>query len=470
MLILCGALMLTPLIGLMFNYTEWRLALGFWFPAFLLFLIGGMLKQIFAAREYKSLTVQEGGLIVLFAWTLACIFSALPFMFILKFNFTQAVFESVSGWTTTGLTLVDVENAPGMILLWRSILQYAGGAGLAIIMLSAIAGPSGTGLSMAEGRTDQLVPNVRESAKRVVGLYFGYAFIGIVMYFLAGMSLFDSINHAFTAVATGGFSTHSQSIAFWNSPTIELITIFLMILGNFNFMTAYLIVNRKFKAVYRNGEIRVLIFVALSCALLTFFFVVPHLYTGTGKLWRISFFEVISALTGTGFSTTSYTHWPSLGFLILTVAMIVGGGTCSTSGGLKQYRVYLMYKAFIWDIRRQFVPRSAVVENFIWQGEQRDFIKSDRIRQAAIYILLYLAFFVLGSGILAGYGYPLSHAMFEFASALGTVGLSIGITTLHSPTPLLWTETLGMFLGRLEFFVVFVGIGKLIKDSLDMFR
>jgi trk system potassium uptake protein TrkH len=130
-------------------------------------------------------------------------------------NFTQAVFESTSGWTTTGLSVVDVSVAPRLVLLYRSLMQLAGGAGLAVIMLSALAGPAGTGLSAAEGRADQLVPNVRRSAKLVVTIYSGYVIFGGVALNLAGMGWFDALNHAFAAISTGGFSTRAESIGSW---------------------------------------------------------------------------------------------------------------------------------------------------------------------------------------------------------------------------------------------------------------
>lgn len=146
-----------------------------------------------------------------------------------KLNFTQALFESVSGWTTTGLSVVDVTQCSRLILLWRSIMQLAGGAGLAIIMLAAIVGPVGPALSIAEGRTDQLVPHVRKSAKMVLLIYAGYAAVGILAYHLAGLPLFDSINHSFAAISTGGFSTQPESIGHWDSVLVEAVTLPLMI-------------------------------------------------------------------------------------------------------------------------------------------------------------------------------------------------------------------------------------------------
>lgn len=464
-LLLCGFLMLTPLLALLAYPGEWAHSLGFILPAIILIGIGIGMWKSFQQSKPVILTVQEGGVIVLLSWVVVILFSALPFIVIHRLSFTQAVFESVSGWTTTGLSVVDVTRTTHIILLWRSIMQLAGGAGLAIIMLAAIAGPVGPGLSAAEGRSEQLVPHVRESAKLVIAIYSGYVLVGILAYWLAGMAPFDAVNHAFAALSTGGFSTQAESIGHWDSVAIESVTILLMLLGNLNFLTAYLLLHGKLKAVYRNGEVHLMTVLIPVCALSLFLLVCRGIYPSMGKSVRVAIFETITALTTTGFTTTGYGNWNSIGFLVLMVLMLIGGGTCSTAGGIKQYRVYLLFKSLLWEIHRPFLPRTTAVENYIWQGERKDFINDGRIRRVATFVFLYLAVFIVGSGILAAHGYGLRESLFEFASALGTVGLSVGVTTAYSPPLVLWTEILGMFLGRLEFFVIIVSMVKIVRDS-----
>lgn len=466
-IVLCGGgfFFLSPLLALPFFPEEYIYSVGFIAPAAILLAGGYLLWRSFRSRRPIALTINEGGIIVLISWITICLFSAFPFLIIQKLPLTHAVFESVSGWTTTGLSVLEVSKAPHLVLLWRSIMQWAGGAGLAIIMLAAIAGPLGPGLSVAEGRSEQLAPHVRTSAKIVMILYSGYTLAGFLGYFLAGMSPFDAVNHVFAAVSTGGFSTHPESIAYWNSGAVELISCILMILGNLNFLIAYLIVKEKLKAASRNGELRLLAFLIPTCIL----FLYPmckNLYPSLGKSIRVAVFETISALTTTGFTTTTYTNWNSLGYLILTVLMIIGGGTCSTAGGLKQYRVYVLFKSLVWDIKRSFLPRTAVVENFVWQGERKDYISDSRIRKIATFVFFYFLTYVIGTGVLTAYGYGLKESLFEYASALSTVGLSVGITAANAPPLVLWIETLGMFLGRLEFFVIFISLGRLIRDAI----
>jgi trk system potassium uptake protein len=467
-----GILELTPLLVLIFWPEEWNLSFGFILPAVFSFCLGIGFWRMLRPAEKAALTLQESAVVVVFGWIVVYLFSSMPFMIIQKLTFTQAIFEIVSAWTTTGLSVVDVSKASHLILIWRSIMQFAGGAGLAIIMIAAITGPSGTSLSVAEGRSDQLVPHVRESAKLVIGIYFGYAIIGIIAYWFAGMSFFDAVNHTFAAISTGGFSTRPESIAYWNSAVIEGVSMVLMIFGNVNFLTVYMILHGKYQAVIRNGELRLSAVLIPIASLLIFLLIYQAAYPGLGKSIRVSVFETVSALTTTGFTTTTdfYRSWHPLAVTILSILMLIGGGTCSTAGGLKQFRVYLLFKTIVWEIRRTFLPRTAVVENAVWFGEQEEFITDARIRQITSFLFFYLVLFVVGSGIIAAYGYKIESAMFEFASALATTGLSVGVTTASSPLPVLWTEIAGMFLGRFEIFIIFICFIKLFRDSISLVK
>jgi len=460
-----GLLMLAPMVALLWYPYEWRAVVGFLVPAVAMMVVGYVVwRRLLPSVDGESLTLQEASVIITLSWVITCLCHAVPFMVIEGSGFTNALFETVSGWTTTGLTVVDVTACSRLILLWRSVLQLAGGAGLAIIMIASLAGPTGSGLSAAEGRRDQLVPNVRASVKLVMALYTGYVAIGIVAFWVAGMSLFDAVNHALTAIATGGFSTHPESIASFDSARIEAVAIPLMILGNTNFLTVYALLTRKFRAVTRNGELHLQAVLIPICALVLFLFLCCSVYATTEKAARVAIFEPVSALSGTGFTATTYEAWGGLGLLILTTLMVIGGGTGSTAGGLKQYRVYLLFKSVVWSIRRAFLPRSAVVENYIWQGGARSYVSDSQVTEVANYVYIYIAALVIGAAVLAGHGYEFGDALFEFASALGTVGLSVGITNSYAPPLVLWTEIMGMFLGRLEFFVVIVGLVKLGRD------
>lgn len=467
-LLLAALTMLVPLLVQLVYQEEARNAAAFAFPAGCMAVIGYGLQRLFRRPSTVTLSIQEGGVIVLISWIGIMLFSAWPFMSVLRMDFSRAFFESVSGWTTTGLSVVDVTRATRMILFWRSLMQLAGGAGLAIIMMSAIVGPAGTGISIAEGRSDQLVPQVRKSARLVLMIYTGYAATGTLAYWLAGMGLFDALNHSFAAVSTGGFSTRAESIGHWDSLTIEAITIPLMLLGNLSFVTAWLLWRGKFRFVTRNGEVRLLAVIIPTAAAALFLFTCRGLYPQIGKPVQVAIFETITALTTTGFSTVSYGNWNGFGILALIVLMLIGGGTCSTAGGLKQFRVYLLWRLLGWEIKRFLLPGTAILERPLWDGNHRVFIDDARVRQISAFVFLYLASYLLGALLLCACGYSLEESLFEFASAIGTVGISVGVTSADMPDIALWAETVAMFLGRLEFTVVFIGIIKMARDNVRM--
>ncbi len=463
-LALMGLLYLLPLALVAVYPAEAHCAGGFAAAGVPLALVGLALWRALRPAEPVSLTVQEGMVMVVGVWLTAIAVGTLPFLINSGMTFTQAVFETTSGWTTTGLTVFELNGAPRVMLFYRSLLQLIGGAGFAIVALSAITGPSGIGLVAAEGRTEQLAPHVRQSAEIVLRLYLGYVIAGALALRLAGMGWFDAVNHAFTAVATGGFSTQPASIGHWQNPVIEAVIIALMLLGSLNFLTAFILFRRKLRPVVRNGEVRLValvlpVAIALIAVSLAAAFQLEPL-----QALRTAAFEAVSALSGTGFNIVNYRGLSHFALLILIGLMTIGGGSGSTAGGIKQARIYMLYKGIAWEFRRAFLPAHTVNEPVLWQGENRTFLDDRRLRQVALFVAIYLSVFFAGSAWVAAHNFDLEEALFEFASALGTVGLSIGVTAADAPATLLWGLIAGMFLGRLEFFAVFIGVLKLVSD------
>ncbi|GEM_PF-2473650 len=328
-------------------------------------------------------------------------------------------------------------------------------------------------ISVVEGKGYLIKPHVITSARIVMILYLGYLIYGFIAYLIFGMNPFDALLHCFTAISTGGFGNYGTSIGYFNSPPIEIITITLMILGNLNFLTAYLMTKQKWYYVFRNGEVKIFALLLAIAIPLVYLFTAASLYSGLGKQLRIAVFETVSALTTTGFSLTNYNNplWSDASILILILLMLVGGGACSTAGGLKQYRVYLMLKSIFWQIRKSILPRNAVTSNYVWEGEQKEYVNDSKLLSTSNFVVLYMFTYALGVLIIAGsidpatgMHYSLRNAMFEFASSLGTVGLSVGVTSLSTPTHIIWLQTAAMLLGRLEFFVVFIALAKGWRD------
>jgi trk system potassium uptake protein TrkH len=468
-LVFLGLLYLTPLLLLIFYPAESQQAGGFLVVALPLILLGLLLRARLTPAEPVTLNVQEGAVVVVGIWLVAILTGALPFMLILGTPFTPAVFESTSGWTGTGITVIDVAATPNILLFFRSFSQFAGGAGFVIIALSAAAGALGTSLSAAEGRTDQLAPHIRQSAGIVLGLYTGYAVFGILALRVAGMDWFDSVNHAFTAIGTGGFSNRPEGVLAWaDNPAVEIVLIILMLLGAVNFFLAWTFFRRKFRPVLRSGEIR-LMALLIGLSVLGFVgLVAPELGLGGGEAALKGTFEVVSAISTTGFAATDHRQWVDFGWVILLLLMLIGANSGSTGGGIKSIRIYLLYKAVRWEIQRAFMPAHMLNEPAIWQGEQRRLLSDKQVRQVGIFVALYLTVFFAGVLLMTAYGYGLRESMYEYASTLAGAGLSVGVTRPDSPALVLWSQIAGMLLGRLEYFTVFIGIIKFGADARDM--
>jgi trk system potassium uptake protein TrkH len=225
----------------------------------------------------------------------------------------------------------------------------------------------------------------------------------------------------------------------------------------------------NWRAVVRHGELRVF-FAALLIGIPVIYFWAAEPLWGEATGFRRALFQGVSALTGTGYSIAPDHAWNSVGFAILTGFMLIGGGINSTAGAIKQHRVYLVFKSVLWQIRGFFLPRSAVFQHQIWRGEERVVLDAEHLRGVATYVVLYMMAWAVGSLVLMAHGLGMKESLFEFASALGGVGLSVGITAADAPPGILWTEMAGMFLGRLEFFVVILGIGKILLDLRDAWR
>lgn len=464
-LFLLGLLVICPLPALIVWPEEAGQVWWFLLPGGGLTALGALLWWSLRPKEPMSLSTPEGAVIIVIAWAAAMLAGAVPFIGCAGLNFTEAVFEATSGWTTTGLSVVDVTKASHLILLHRSVMQLAGGAGLAILMLAAFGGPLGVGLSSAEGRERQLVPQVRRSTRLVVSIYVGYALTGILALRLAGMGWFDAVNHSFCAVSTGGFSTKPESIGYWNSPLIEAVTIPLMILGNLNFLTSYALLRGHWRAVLRNGEVRLMAFLLPVGMGVLFICTTAAMFPSLSKSLRVAVFEAITALTTTGYSTVDYKGFNPTALLVFLSFMLIGGGVCSTAGGIKQFRIYVLWRTLLWEFRKILLPHSVVSRPQIWEEDNREPVDDASLRQIAVFVFLYLACFFAGAALLSAHGFSLSDSLFEFASALGTVGLSIGVTSQTTPSVVLWAETLAMLLGRLEFLVVGIGLMKIYQDG-----
>jgi len=463
--ILIGIINLFPLIVLAFYPEELDQALFFVVPGIITILIGLLINFFFRGAIKGRFERHQDAILVVLIWILAIFSSAMPFILTGDYNLTQAVFETSSGYSTTGLSVVNVTVTPKIFLFFRSWLQFVGGIGLVLVLTAAISDKFGMRLYNTEGHTDKLVPNLIRSGRIIILIYVGYIFAGSILYVIFGMSPFDAINHSICAVATGGFSTQAASIAAYDSVAIEIITMVLMILGGTNFLAHLMLLSGKFKNFFSHIEIKSIAIIILIATVFSVLILTPF-YGGSFSLaLRHGSFQFISAITGTGYqSIPSFLGLPAAFYGILVIGMIMGAGVGSTCGGMKQYRVALAFKSLFWSVKDQLFHKNMIRKHYINKLGNKMVVDKDDISQNYAFLQFYIMVLIVGTLIFSAFGYSLEDSLFEFASALGTVGLSVGITGYNAHPLILWTSTLGMFLGRLEFYVIFIAISKMFID------
>jgi len=468
---IAGAIVLLPLIFLPAFPKELPYAMYFVAPGAVSIALGYLLTLFIQGRPHGQLHKHQDSIIVAGAWIIAIIVSAMPFVLTGHYNFTQAVFETTSGYSTTGLTVVDVETSPKLFLAFRSIMLFFGGVGLVLVMTSVLSDRYGMRLYTAEGHSDRLLPNLLKSARTILAIYAGYIASGTLLYIFFGMPWFDALNHSIAALSTGGFSTRAQSIGYYKSLPIEAVTIVLMLLGSTNFLVHLHLIRGRFRAWFNHSETRLSLVVYAFSIPVAAAAILGSVARTLPEAFRVAAFQVISALTTTGFQTVdTFKNWPSSAIFLMIILMLIGGGAGSTAGGIKQARIAVLWKSILYELRGKFNHKRMVRADLIYQfGERVPLAESDK-HSTGIFFAVYLVLFFLGTFIFTLYGYSIRDSAFEFASALGTVGLSMGVTGYNAPSGVLWTGALGMFFGRLEIYVVLMAAARISKDTADGIR
>jgi trk system potassium uptake protein len=467
-----AATMIIPIvIGLCFK--EINPTLDFLIGMEVSVLLGSLLLQI--CHTDKDLNWMQGMVVVSMAWISAMILAAIPLYLSGHYTlFLDACFETMSGFTTTGLTLVqDLDHLAYAHNFWRHLGPFIGGQGIAIIALSfLIKGRSGAfKMYVGEGRDEKLLPNVINTARFIWLISIVYLIIGTLALGITGIGIgIKPVNSFFQGACifmagfdTAGFAPQSQNILYYHSLMFEIITIAIMIVGSLNFNFHYQLWFGNRKETFKNIESRTF-FISI---MLTFFIVaigLNHLgvYPQAIALFRKGFFQLISAHSTTGYMTVYaqqfITEWGNLALFGLIVAMALGGCICSTAGGIKMLRVGIIGQALKEDLKKIIMPeRAIIVEKFHHIKEV--FLEDKLVRGALMITLAYIILYGLGTLVGMFYGYPFLEALFESTSAAANVGLSCGITNTAMPVALKVTYIIQMWAGRLEFMSVFTILG-----------
>lgn len=411
----------------------------------------------------EELTSRDGYLIVTLGWILASFFGSIPFLIHGSIpNFTDAFFESVSGFTTTGASILNnVESIPYGLLFWRSMTHWLGGMGiivlsLAVLPLLRIGGMSLYRAEVAGPSKDKFHPRVQETAKRLWAIYVLLTFTETVLLMFGGMNLFDALCHSFGTLASGGFSTKNASIAFYHSPFIEYIVIVFMFLAGTNFTLHYLALKGNPLNYFKDSEFRFYI----TLVILTVIGAALYLDFHNAQPWELSLrnsaFSVISILSSTGFVIGDYEKWAPFFSEIFLVLLLFGACAGSTSGGVKMVRYQILLKNSLLELKRLIHPNAVLP---VKQNNRA--VPNDIISKIAAFVLLYIFIFLTSSVVMAIIGLELSSAMGAVAACLGNIGPGLGSTGPAStyasvPETGKWVLSFVMLLGRLELFTVLI--------------
>ncbi|MFH1201454.1 MAG: TrkH family potassium uptake protein [Candidatus Omnitrophota bacterium] len=454
-------------------YQEFNPAFDF-VLSFLFSMFVGLGLTYFCRTE-RDLKWIHGMVVVSLAWLVAAILGAIPFYLSNHFgSFLDAVFEAMSGFATTGLTLVqDLDHLSNSHNLWRHLLMFLGGQGIIVIALSFLVKglPGAFRMYVGEARDEKVLPNIVQTARFIWLVSIVYMILGslalAIVATLEGLAfpraLFHGVCVFMAAFDTGGFAPQSQNTAYYHSLAFEIVTIVIMFLGAMNFKLHYAIWTGNRREIWRNIEIVTFsITIVLTYILVVFGLKQLNTYTQPVVFFRKGFYHLISAHTGTGHSTLYamqfVREWSNLALVGIIIAMGLGGGMCSTTGAIKSLRIGVIFKALIQDTKKIMLPESAVfVQRF---HHIKQMILDDRqVRSAAIVTLLYIGLYFLGAIIGMFFKYPFLYSLFESTSAAANVGLSCGITQASMPTALKITYIFQMWAGRLEFLSIFTLIG-----------
>jgi trk system potassium uptake protein TrkH len=446
------------------------------FASFLLMIgVFGSLGQLglrYRPRE-ERLDWNHGMVVVAVTWLVVPAIGSIPFIFSGHFGSPlDAMFDAMSGLTTTGLALVqDLDHLAPSLNFWRHLLHFLGGQGIVIAALLLFAGGGGLTLYYGEAREERILPSVRSTARFIwtvalVHLVAGVLVLGLVAHQVLGFDWKRAFFHAlmifFAGFDTGGFAPQSTSLGYYHSGVFELAAAVMMVAGAMSFGLHFALWRGPRRAVFKNLETRTILATFMGAMTLTIVGLgVAGVYGSTLGLTRQGFFQVLSAHSGTGFATipsVELATWSGLAFGGIAIAMALGGMGSSTAGGVKALRVGLTVKALTNQIKQVLLPEGAVVATQYYQSGRRRLTPA--LAQSAMTVtLLYVALFLLGTGVAIGYGYGLQEALFESVSAGASVGLSVGVTDPSMPVLLKVIYMFQMWAGRLEFVAVFALFG-----------
>ncbi len=467
-----GFMLLSSLVS---YYYEDGATQGIIYAGLLTLAIGSLLMYV--TRDHKKeIKKRDGYVVVTFGWLIMAFSGTLPYLFSGAIpSFTNAFFETMSGFTTTGATILkDIESMPKGILFWRSLTHWIGGMGIIVLAIAILPllGIGGMQMFAAENpgpNNDKLHPRITDTAKRLWLIYFAYTVAQTVLLQVAGMGLFDAVNHSLSTIATGGFSTKNDSLAFWNdTPIIQYIVILFMFLSGTNFVLSYFAFKGRFSKIFRDEEFRlyagfICLFTLLVGTIIYFqadlslsSIVHPMVWGQEESAFRHAFFQVTAIITTTGFVTADYTMWTPFLTIFFFGLMFLGGSAGSTSGGMKIVRHLITIKNGIMEFKRTLHMHAVLPVRYNDKA-----IPQPIVFNILAFFILYILSFIIGVAVFAFLGLDFQTALGGAASTLGNVGPALGaLGPVHNydilPDMAKWWSAFLMLIGRLELFTVLI--------------
>jgi len=426
-------------------------------------ILSGLCFILICPSSEKQITHREGFLIVSLGWIFAAFSGSLPFLFENTFSsFSDTYFETVSGFTTTGATVIsNIEALPKSILFWRSMIQWLGGMGIILfsIAILPLLGIGGMQLYKAEVPgpvVEKLKPRIAETAKSLWKVYILLSLSETLLLLFGGMNLFDAVCHTFTTMATGGFSTRNNSIQSFQNPYIEVILIVFMFAAGINFSLHYRIFHGNIKSLWKNKEFVFYLSFLCICILLLTFSVQNTIYDNIFSSFRYTAFQATSIMTTTGYSTANFDTWPLFSKFILLILMFVGASAGSTGGGIKCIRILLILKMSYREIFYMVHPHAVASVKIGGRS-----IPENILRGVSGFVILYLLIFISGSFAMSLCGLDFITAISSVAASLGNIGpglAGVGPYENYQFIPLAgkWILILMMLMGRLEIFTLLI--------------
>ena len=452
-----GVFMFIPII-LQFVYSEIDSS---FFGASIVTIIFGTLFFLSNLDHDKQLTLQQAFLLTALSWLSIAIFGSLPFIFSdLNFSFTNAFFESMSGITTTGSTIIsNLNEMPKGILLWRAILQWLGGIGIIIMAITLMPIMNVGGMQLFKisnnDSSEKILPKSKEIALRLIYIYTALTLLCGLTYKIFGMNYFDSLTHSMTTIATGGFSNYNESIGFFNSVSIEISAMIFIILGSLPFIAYIKFISGNKKILFDDAQIRSFFkIIIFSVAILTIYLAISN----SAELnLRSIFFNIISILTGTGYVNAEFDTWGSFTLILFLGLMFIGGCAGSTTCGVKIFRIQILYLFISNQLKKIIYPKGVFVLKYDQNPIDNKFISS-----VISFIYMYLVIFFVLTALLSLTGLDFVTSISGAATSISNVGPGLGSIIGPNgdfsslPNISKWILTLGMILGRLELFAILV--------------